>query len=214
MTNALKFTPVGGTVQVHAYIVDETLHVEVVDSGIGISQENQERIFHEAGCFITTADHSGGAGLGLWISKKIIDLHGGTIGVSSAGDGMGSTFFFTLPIKEIDRPALINAAEVPPHSREDSGHSARVQPMTFKEPAHLNGRKVLVVDDSELIRKMLTNRFEKEGCVVHQAEDGDVAVERVRNCATHGIEDYDIITMDNVSFCFTEFPINPLTSTS
>ena len=199
MTNALKFTPAGGTVQVHAYINDDTLHVEVIDSGIGISQDNQKRVFNEAGCFITSADHPGGAGLGLWISKKIIDLHGGTIGASSAGEGLGSTFYFTLPIREMERRGSMSAAEPSPQSREGSGHSARIQPVaTSSVPVTLKGRRVLVVDDSELIRKMLTNRFEKEGCVVHQAEDGDVAVEIMRNNLAQGAEHFDIITMDNV----------------
>lgn len=198
LTNALKFTPVGGTIQVHAFADNVNFHVEVIDSGSGVSQDNLKRLFNEAGCFRTTADHSGGAGLGLWISKKIVDLHGGTIGVTSAGEGMGSTFFFTLPVKENERRlSLVNE---PRRSIGSSGKRSRVQPESTAPSDLLTGSKVLIVDDSGLIRKMLTNRFEKEGCIVQQAEDGDVALEIMRQSIASDAKQFDVITMDNVIF--------------
>ena len=81
-------------------LVEEArLLVEVRDSGVGISAENQRRLFNDVVQFHAKAHQGGGgSGLGLWISKKIVDMHGGSIGVRSEGESRGSTFYFTLPI--------------------------------------------------------------------------------------------------------------------
>lgn len=99
LSNAMKFTPAGGFIEVRIQVRDEELRVEVQDSGPGISPANQRRLFGEIVQFnAKTLQGGGGSGLGLWISKRIIDLHGGSIGVFSEGEGKGSTFFFTLPL--------------------------------------------------------------------------------------------------------------------
>jgi signal transduction histidine kinase len=96
--NAIKFTDSGGVV-VKAAKVDGFFYVGVRDTGPGISEADQARLFRE----FQQADNSitrkkGGTGLGLAISKRIIELHGGRIGVESSL-GEGSTFFFTVPIR-------------------------------------------------------------------------------------------------------------------
>ena len=98
MNNAMKFTPDKGRVIVSACKKEGVLEIKVSDNGIGLSKEDNEKIFMP----FTQADSStargyGGAGLGLYIVKNFIDLHGGKIWVDSEV-GKGSTFIFTLPI--------------------------------------------------------------------------------------------------------------------
>ncbi len=98
MSNAMKFTPDKGRVIVSACKKEGALEIKVSDNGIGLSKEDNEKIFMP----FTQADSStargyGGAGLGLYIVKNFIDLHGGKIWVDSEV-GKGSTFIFTLPI--------------------------------------------------------------------------------------------------------------------
>jgi signal transduction histidine kinase len=94
--NAIKFTD-KGAVEIGAFSTDGTITVSVSDSGPGISESDQPRIFEEFQQAQTgSARHKGGTGLGLTISKRIIELHGGRIWVESCL-GQGSTFFFTLP---------------------------------------------------------------------------------------------------------------------
>ena len=98
MSNAIKFTPEKGRVTVSACKKEGMLEIKVSDNGIGLSKEDNEKIFMP---FIqadsSTARGYGGAGLGLYIVKNFIDLHGGKIWVDSEV-GKGSTFIFTLPI--------------------------------------------------------------------------------------------------------------------
>ncbi|MFP5503620.1 MAG: sensor histidine kinase, partial [Candidatus Sericytochromatia bacterium] len=97
LTNAIKFTPEGGRIEVTARRTGSTVRCEVKDSGPGIPEALQERIFERFGQVDTASTRqAGGTGLGLSISKAIVDGHGGRIGVTSA-PGHGSTFWFTLP---------------------------------------------------------------------------------------------------------------------
>jgi signal transduction histidine kinase len=99
LTNAIKYTPDGGQIQVRARARDDRLRVEVSDSGVGIPAEEQPRLFRE---FVrlstegTPVEGAGGSGLGLSIVQRIAQAHGGRVGVESA-PGRGSTFFLELP---------------------------------------------------------------------------------------------------------------------
>jgi signal transduction histidine kinase len=99
LSNAVKFTPAGGAVDVSAVRVDGEVQIAVADTGPGIAPEDQERIFEE---FQQTeaglAQHEG-TGLGLALSKRLVELHGGRIWVDSE-PGSGSTFVFTLPVEK------------------------------------------------------------------------------------------------------------------
>jgi two-component system, NtrC family, sensor kinase len=96
LSNAVKFTPAGGTVDVAAARFDGEVRVSVSDSGSGIAPEDQARIFEEFQQAAAGKEQREGTGLGLALSKRLVELHGGRIWVESEL-GKGSTFVFTLP---------------------------------------------------------------------------------------------------------------------
>ena len=99
LSNAVKFTPEGGTVDVSAVRVNGEVRVAVADTGPGIAREDHDRIFEEFQQTEAGAAQREGTGLGLALSKRLVELHGGRIWVDSEL-GEGSTFVFTLPARE------------------------------------------------------------------------------------------------------------------
>ena len=99
--NSLKFTPKNGKITVALSKSDAKVVIKVIDNGVGISKENVVKLFQKFGLLRESYQKSGtqGTGLGLYISKSIIELHGGKIWAESEGEGKGTTFTFTLPIK-------------------------------------------------------------------------------------------------------------------
>ena len=100
VTNAYKYTPEGGRINIAAQWVDDSVRVDVTDTGIGIAPQDQEKLFTR----FFRADHPGvrrvaGTGLGLSIAKSIVEMHGGRIWVESQL-GEGSTFSFTLSLAD------------------------------------------------------------------------------------------------------------------
>jgi signal transduction histidine kinase len=97
LSNAVKFTPAGGSITVHAQRSSGAVEIEVSDTGVGIKPEDQALVFEE---FRQVGGDSGakaqGTGLGLALTKKFVELHGGTI-VLQSQMGKGSTFTVTLP---------------------------------------------------------------------------------------------------------------------
>jgi signal transduction histidine kinase/putative methionine-R-sulfoxide reductase with GAF domain len=98
LSNALKFTPEGGRIDVRAAVDDGIVEVSVADTGVGIAPEDQEAVFEEFRQVGTADKKVEGTGLGLALSRKFIELHGGRIWVKSQV-GQGSTFTFTLPVR-------------------------------------------------------------------------------------------------------------------
>ena len=98
MSNAIKFTPEGGRIDVRAGVNEGVVEVSVADTGVGIAPEDQAAVFEEFRQVGTADTKVEGTGLGLALSRKFIELHGGRIGVKSQV-GQGSTFTFTLPVR-------------------------------------------------------------------------------------------------------------------
>ena len=96
LSNAIKFTPAGGSVDVRAARRDGEVQVSVTDTGPGIAAEDHARIFGEFQQAAAGKEQRDGTGLGLALSKRLVELHGGRIWVDSEL-GKGSTFVFTLP---------------------------------------------------------------------------------------------------------------------
>jgi signal transduction histidine kinase len=98
LSNAIKFTPEGGRIEVRAAPADGTVEVSVTDTGVGIAPEDYDAVFEEFRQVGTADKKAEGTGLGLALSRKFIELHGGRIWVASQV-GVGSTFTFTLPVR-------------------------------------------------------------------------------------------------------------------
>ena len=107
LSNAVKFTPPGGRICLRARPVQDAVEISVSDTGVGIAPEHQERIFEEFQQ--VPGASSEGTGLGLTLTRKFVELHGGRIWVESAA-GAGTTFSFTLPVRTSIRPAVMEAA--------------------------------------------------------------------------------------------------------
>ena len=182
ISNAIKYTPAGGWVKVYCEQVgrsdaDHGLYrYTVEDNGIGMSTEFQKNLFDRfAREGNTTVTKIQGMGLGLALCRNLVDCLGGTIEFESE-KGKGTKFIVTLPYR-------ISENQEPADSLE------RVETDT----ARFAGKKVLLVEDNELNREISTAILEEFGFIISCAEDGDVAVDMVRN-AKEG--DYDIVLMD------------------
>ena len=101
LSNAIKFTPDGGRIDVRARAQGNLLEISVSDTGVGIAPEDQQAVFEEFRQVGTAAKKVEGTGLGLALSRRFIELHGGRIWVTSQL-GVGSTFAFTLPLPRIE----------------------------------------------------------------------------------------------------------------
>jgi signal transduction histidine kinase/ActR/RegA family two-component response regulator len=136
LTNAVKFTPKGGQVELHLRRLDSQVEVIVTDTGKGIEPGVLPHVFDR----FTQADSSstrthGGLGLGLALVKHLVELHGGTVHAESGGEGRGATFTVRLPIAGEIRPAGVRGVSGP----RDGEAQQHLVP--------LHGRRVAVVDD-------------------------------------------------------------------
>jgi signal transduction histidine kinase len=102
ITNAIKYTPLGGRISIRAFSRNKFMRIEVADNGVGIAPEDQGKLFQEFVRFRHRQERTGkmpGSGLGLSIVRRIVELHGGTVGLQSKLHE-GSTFFIELPLHE------------------------------------------------------------------------------------------------------------------
>jgi PAS domain S-box-containing protein len=177
ISNAVKFTNQGGvTVEVEVRGRDKEhadLCFKVTDTGIGISEEDRERIFNR---FEQARQPKevlfGGTGLGLSIVKMLVELHGGHIELESQ-PGQGTTFSCYLRMPIAQSPEKSKATDVDTNS-------------TLK----LSGIRILLAEDNKLNQKLGAFALKNNGAIVEFAEDGEAAVEMAQNHA------YDIILMD------------------
>jgi PAS domain S-box-containing protein len=114
VANALKYTPPGGSVVVRAAAVGGEAQVEVQDSGVGLRPEQAARLFHPFEQVLDPGQQKSGTGLGLYISKGIVEQHGGALTGHSAGPGQGSTFTLRLPLAMAAVPSPEQPAALAP----------------------------------------------------------------------------------------------------
>mmetsp|Transcript_15331 Transcript_15331/g.23084 ORF Transcript_15331/g.23084 Transcript_15331/m.23084 type:complete len:743 (+) Transcript_15331:110-2338(+) len=234
ISNALRFTPAGGRVDVYALLKkksssyvplcdlfsteddfiknrkpvhreksdlqDYVLRVEVRDSGSGINEKDKTRLFQEVSSFGSSHLHNGGgAGLGMWVSKRIVDLHNGRMGVESEIN-KGSTFFIELNISCSSSTCTTQSnaddEESCLHSKrsEDYAEHAALLSPPFEQGTNRIG-PVLVVDDSAVSRKMVCRLLGNRVARTDQAENGQVAVSKVQE-SMDGKSPYSLIFMD------------------
>ena len=176
VANAIRFTHAGKVhLRIRAARSDErstSLHFAVQDTGVGVREEDQADLFRAFHQLDSNGDTpSSGAGLGLAISKSLVELMGGSIGVESVF-GKGSTFWFHIPIDEI-RSAEVPIDETPSFETEK------------KRSAH-----VLIVDDCPVNRKLVRTLLTRAGIRVEEATDGERAVSLV------SAQRFDLVLMD------------------
>ncbi len=185
-SNALKFTE-NGEVRLKVKLEEKRpntnlIKVEVYDSGIGISEEDQKLLFTN----FTQVDNSsqksyGGTGLGLSISKQLCKLMNGDIGVESYAR-QGSMFWFTFEARE---------TTIAPASVVDKEEEAFID--NIFESYHPT---ILLVDDNMVNRKVASEILKKAGCVVDSAESGFEAIEKMDRVMASPEEYYDVVFMD------------------
>jgi len=208
LTNAIKFTPAGGTV-----IVDVScdkpgaLQISVKDTGQGIEPQFLPYVFdrfrQEDGG--TTRQH-GGLGIGLAIVRYLVELHGGTVSVRSQGRGMGSCFTVELPLlgqskslargpsdqqlNMFDRAADLRQEAVSPDASQALQLMKSVNGKPADENLSLKGVRLLVVDDSSDVRALLERVLRRAGADVKTAENADEALKLTEKYA------FDLIISD------------------
>jgi PAS domain S-box-containing protein len=106
--NSLKFTDEGG-ITVDAQVVDGMVEVSIIDTGVGISQEDQKKLFGKFAQANVMGDRPAGTGLGLYLSRELIQKMGGDLWIKSSEVGKGTTFAFTLPIVESEKASNVKA---------------------------------------------------------------------------------------------------------
>jgi len=115
--NAIKFTPEGGRIELAAHQVDDQVRVEVRDSGPGIPPDQQQRIFEAFFRLTQTGSATEGTGLGLAITARLVELHGGKLGIESR-PGEGTCFYFSLPLIAIARDQPYQTSAPIPRARK------------------------------------------------------------------------------------------------
>ncbi len=190
LSNAIKFTPKGGKVQVLLERVNSHIEISVADTGIGIAPDFIDHIFERfRQADSSTTKKCGGLGLGLSIVKHLVELHGGTVRVSSPGEGRGTTVAVRLPLTVVHRP-----------------EGERLHPSASRVGAQalpafdLSGITVLVIDDEsdarDLIRRVLedsgarvaTAGSAEEGLALIETESPQVLVSDIGMPGTDGFE--------------------------
>ncbi len=175
LSNAIKFTPKGGSVQIILERVHSHLEVHVIDSGEGIAPEFLPNVFERfRQQDASTTRRHGGLGLGLAIVKQLVELHGGSIHVASAGLGQGTAMRVMLPLTAI-RP-VADPVEV---ARRHPQAGPPEVPAAFGF-LRLAGVKVLVVDDEPDARHLVKRLLEDRDATVRIAGDAEEALEFLR----------------------------------
>lgn len=179
LANALKFTPEGGKVVLSATKHKECVHISISDNGIGIAEDELEKIFQK----FSQVDGSlsrrhEGTGLGLALSKKLVEMHGGEIWVESKL-GMGSKFTFSIPVTSKIEPAVISQPELT--SKYD-----------WQERRKISGKipLVLIVDDNDQDAKLLDIYLKDAGYRVARAVNGKEGFEMAQKLYP------EVITLD------------------
>lgn len=183
LSNAIKFTPAGGTVSVRLRQLPGTraetanYEIRVKDTGIGMSPEFAARIFEPFERERTsTVSKIQGTGLGMAITKNIVEMMGGTIEVKTEKE-KGTEFILVLPMR-------IGAAQAQQPEKDE---------LLLAASEDFRGKHILLVEDNELNREIAVEILSEYGFVVDTAENGAIGVEKI---ATAAPSTYDLVLMD------------------
>jgi len=182
LSNASKFTK-QGSVTCNAYQDNDNIVFKITDTGIGIAEEDLPKVFET---FVqvgdTLTDKPQGTGMGLAISKQIVNHHEGQIWVESQV-GVGSTFIFTLPLRPTkheetspqEDPLALQAKKL-----DSLGNGLKESVAATPRTESDKAKTILIVDDDENIRNLLRQELEREGYLVDEAKNGVEALSQVK----------------------------------
>jgi PAS domain S-box-containing protein len=181
ISNAIKFTPIGGLVEVTLDRTDPYVEIVVRDNGKGIDPEFLPYLFERfRQRDMSSTRRAGGLGLGLSLVKYLVELHGGRVEAASKGVDEGSTFTIRLPMRAI--------YTAPPRESKPTLPKLRV----LSEP--LAGVRVLIIDDEESVRNLLAMTPESYGATVHAVASGNEVLELLLRKPAH--EQFDVLISD------------------
>ncbi|HEY8975651.1 MAG TPA: PAS domain S-box protein, partial [Burkholderiaceae bacterium] len=167
LTNAIKFTPRGGRVQVLLQRVNSHVELSVADTGIGIPANFLPQVFDRFSQRDGSSTRAhGGLGLGLAICKQLVELHGGSIRVASPGEGQGATFSVDLPVSIMQ----VESERERTHPTAEGGESDAVA------MPRLDGIQVFVIDDEPDARELLQRVLTEQGANVTLFDSADSAL--------------------------------------
>jgi two-component system, sensor histidine kinase ChiS len=188
--NAIKFTEMGA-IEISANLQNSQIEIAIADTGIGISSDKLDRIFESfEQADGSTARIYGGTGLGLTVTKQLVELHGGAIAVSSVV-GKGSRFSFTIPVAQesyrhlvaiADQPIAIdqpNVIDQPIDLLSPAMHHPIAAPLVDRKADHNSNLKILIVDDEPVNLQVLVNNLSLANYAIAQANSGIEALELV-----------------------------------
>lgn len=181
LSNAVKFTPAGGRIQVFLERVNSHVEIVVEDSGLGIVPDFLPFVFER----FRQADPAmnrrhGGLGIGLSIVKTLVELHGGSVRVKSAGENLGSTFILALPVSHVSDEEIDRSQRLPVLS----------DPLEKLELPRLESVAVLIVDDEPDGRQLMVRILEGRGAQVIAVDNG---VEALRQLT---VQKFDVMVSD------------------
>jgi PAS domain S-box-containing protein len=181
LSNSLKFTPAGGRVQVILERVNSHVEVVVEDSGVGIAAEFLPFVFER----FRQADGAmtrrhGGLGIGLSIVKTLVELHGGSVRVKSAGENQGATFVVALPVSHVTEKEVERSQRLP----------VLADPLEAIELPRLDSTNVLIVDDEPDGRQLMVRILEGRGARVTAVAGGAEALQLLQS------RPFDILVSD------------------
>ncbi|HEV7301698.1 MAG TPA: PAS domain-containing protein [Tepidisphaeraceae bacterium] len=189
LSNALKFTPRDGRVQVVLERVNSHLEVSVSDTGEGISPEFLPFVFDRfRQADASTTRLHGGLGLGLAIVRQLVELHGGSVRVNSPGIGQGSTFTVALPLTVVHPEPASDPLERRHPTADNTAADSNANHMEACES--ITGVHVLVVDDEPDARALVKRLLEDCGATVATAGSASAALERLQE------ESFDVLLSD------------------
>jgi CheY-like chemotaxis protein/anti-sigma regulatory factor (Ser/Thr protein kinase) len=174
LTNAIKFTPEEGKIEVRSLQVGSRVHIQVKDTGIGIQPEFIPFVFDRfrQADSSTTRAH-GGLGLGLAIVRHLVELHHGKIYVESEGEGKGATFTLELLLSNTS-PSKLSSFKQRIVMAEDDASRREID---VESSNTLSGLQILLVDDEQDVREVLTTVMEGSGAKVIAASSVQEALQ-------------------------------------
>lgn len=191
--NAIKFTP-AGEISIRAELRQQWLEIQVSDSGIGIPEQQQRNIFDGFVQGQQLNDHTNGAGLGLSICKKLVELHGGEIGVESV-EGQGTTFYFTLPISnESIAPGIDQETARQLASTVESKSVQLFPEMSYQKKENDPGEgkhHILVVEDNPINVHIILQLLSEEKHKISVLTTGEAVIAELQRRP-----DWDLVILD------------------